>query len=82
MRRGGTSVAAPTVDVSPDHVQNIVNLELHSSSEGKGREMYQLPRQKNVNNNPLEWWRTNIREHPGPGALARRVLAIPASQAL
>eukprot|EP00752_Nemacystus_decipiens_P015390 g13723.t1 len=77
-----SSAGRQTLDEKREQLASIVDLEVAAFQTTPGISMwYEGADGKKVYNDPLDWWRTKQMEFPHLAALARRVLAIPSSQA-
>lgn len=78
---GSGSSADPPADDSRERVATAVDMEVTAFKNTRGIRVWQEVGGKKVYNNPLQWWHSKQRDFPLLAALARRVLALPATQA-
>ncbi|CAB1112273.1 unnamed protein product [Ectocarpus sp. CCAP 1310/34] len=77
-----SSAGGQTLDEKREQLASVVDLEVASFQTTPGISIWYWGTDgKKVYNDPLDWWRTRQMEFPHLAALARRVLAIPSSQA-
>ncbi|CBJ33910.1 conserved unknown protein [Ectocarpus siliculosus] len=81
----GDSNAGDSADGKREQLVAIVEMEVSAFKAAPGIRVRDMQKtntgDKKVFNNPLDWWRKKQLEYPLLAALARRVLAIPSSQA-
>lgn len=81
MDAAASSVVGESTNGKREQLAAIVDVEVAAFKNAPGLSVWDLKAGKKVFNNPLEWWRKRQLESPLLAALARRVLAIPSSQA-
>lgn len=81
----GDSNAGDSADEKREQLVAIVDMEVSAFKAAPGIRVWDMQKtntgDKKVFSNPLDWWRKKQLEYPLLAALARRVLAIPSSQA-
>ena len=78
---GDDSSSAPSKHDERERMATIVGIEVAAFKGVPGITRFDNVGGKRVYNDPLKWWRSKQRDFPLLAALARRVLALPASQA-
>ncbi|CAM9119466.1 unnamed protein product [Laminaria digitata] len=84
-REKGQVGGEDTDNSNTSRILNAVRVEVEAFQASTGMKMYEPGKEgdekSRVYLDPLDWWRAKSAEFPNLACLARRVLAIPASQA-